>query len=350
MTTAIQNETRSTVTAGTANLDANAIEVEGLRREFPGGVVAVDSIDLEVRHGEIFGVLGPNGAGKSTTVRMLTTLLRPTAGRGTVGGFDIYREQREIRRSIGVALQEAGLDPVATGRELLKVQARLFGIDAGEAKRRAEELLELVGLVDAADRRIKTYSGGMKRRIDLASALVHRPRVLFLDEPTEGLDPASRQTLWQEVERLNAELGVTVVLTTHYLEEADRLADRLAIVDRGRIVVEGTPAALKAEIGGSVVTVEVDRARREQSRDVLRPLEGVREVRADDAGLTLFVDNGSTFVANVIRTLDAAAIPVGAVSVAQPSLDEVFLRATGSRLQGDQSEPESSRPEQEVAA
>jgi len=326
----------------------NAIDVRGLRREFPGGVVAVDEIDLNVREGEVFGILGPNGAGKTTTVRMLTTLLKPTAGRATIGGFDLERDQRAIRRHIGVALQEAGLDPIATGREILEVQAQLFGIGMTEAKRRASELLELVSLSDAADRRVETYSGGMKRRLDLASALVHRPRVLFLDEPTEGLDPASRQTLWREVERLNAELGVTVVLTTHYLEEADHLADRLAIVDQGRIVSEGTPVALKAEIGGSVVTVEVEPTRREQSRDALGRLDGLREVRADATGLTLFVEDGSTFVPNVIRALDAAAIPVGAISVAQPSLDEVFLRATGSRLEG--AEAESGQSDTEAAA
>lgn len=320
----------------------NAIEVQGLRREFPGDVVAVDDIDLAVQRGEIFGVLGPNGAGKTTMVRMLTTLLRPTAGEGTVAGFDIYREQREIRSVIGVALQEAGLDPIATGRELLTVQAQLFGIGSGEAKRRAQELLELVGLVEAGDRRIKTYSGGMKRRLDLASALVHQPQVLFLDEPTEGLDPASRLTLWQEVERLNRELGVTVLLTTHYLEEADRLADRLVIVDRGRIVADGTPAALKATIGGDVVTVSVDAAHRDEAIAALRRLGGLKEIRSDATGLTLFVEDGSTFVADVIRSLDAAAIPIGSVAVARPSLDEVFLRATGSRLEGAESPEEEA--------
>jgi len=268
---------------------------------------------------------------------MLTTLLRPTAGQVTIGGFDLSGDQRAIRRHIGVALQDAGLDPIATGRELLEIQAQLFGIDGRAARRRAGELLELVRLEDAADRRVGTYSGGMKRRLDLASALVHRPRILFLDEPTEGLDPASRQALWHEVERLNRELDVTVVLTTHYLEEADRLADRLAIVDRGRIVAEGTPTALKAEIGGSIVTVEVDASRRDEARRVLGRLDGLREARGDGAGLTLFVDDGSTFVAELIRALDGAAIPVGAVSVAQPSLDEVFLRATGSRLEGAES-------------
>jgi ABC-2 type transport system ATP-binding protein len=321
-----------------AEVAAPAIEVQGLRKEFAGGTVAVDGIDLEVREGEIFGFLGPNGAGKTTTVRMLTTLLRPTAGRVRVAGYDLQRQQLEVRRSIGVALQEAGLDAMATGRELLRLQAQLFGMSSHRARERAGELLELVGLVDAGDRQIKTYSGGMKRRLDLASALVHSPRVLFLDEPTEGLDPASRQTIWQEVARLNREHGVTVFLTTHYLEEADRLADRLAIIDHGRIVAEGTPAALKASIGGDVITVTVEAARSEQALAVLRPLDGLRDLRPDGAGLTLFVDDGAGAVANVIRALDAAGVAVGSVAISQPSLDEVFLRATGSRLEGAESE------------
>ena len=204
----------------------------------------------------------------------------------------------------------------------------------------------MVGLVEAGDRRIKTYSGGMKRRLDLASALVHQPQILFLDEPTEGLDPASRLTLWQEVERLNRELGVTVLLTTHYLEEADRLADRLVIVDRGRIVTDGTPTALKAAIGGDVVTVSVDAAHRDEATAALRRLDGLQEIRSDATGLTLFVEDGSTFVADVIRSLDAAAIPIGSVAVARPSLDEVFLRATGSRLEGAESLDE---PEEEAS-
>ena len=320
----------------------HAIEAEGLRREFSGGVVAVDGVDLEVREGEVFGFLGPNGAGKTTMVRMLTTLLRPTAGRATVAGFDVSRQQHEVRRSIGVALQEAGLDALATGRELLQLQAQLFGLRGREARSRTAELLELVGLVDAADRRTKTYSGGMKRRLDLASALVHSPRVLFLDEPTEGLDPASRQTLWREISRLNGRLGVTVFLTTHYLEEADRLADRLAIIDRGRIVAEGTPAALKASIGGDIVTVAVTGEHLERAQSVLAGIAGVGEVRPDETGLTLFVGDGSSVVAGVIRALDSASVPVGAVAVSQPSLDEVFLRATGSRLEGAEPDREGS--------
>jgi ABC-2 type transport system ATP-binding protein len=317
-----------------------AIEAEGLRKEFPGGVVAVDGIDLDVREGEIFGFLGPNGAGKTTTVRMLTTLLRPTAGRARVAGFDVASQQNDVRRSIGVALQEAGLDGMATGREFLQLQTRLFGIDPAEARRRTAELLELVGLTDAADRYVKTYSGGMKRRLDLASALVHGPRLLFLDEPTEGLDPASRQTVWQEVSRLNREFGVTVFLTTHYLEEADRLADRLAIIDRGRIVTQGSPAGLKASISGDVVTVAVNRERVADAASALRQLDGVREIQQDEAGLTLFVNDGTGVVAGVIRVLDSAAIRVDSVSISQPTLDEVFLRATGSRLEGAHSEHE----------
>ncbi|HUG14139.1 MAG TPA: ATP-binding cassette domain-containing protein [Thermomicrobiales bacterium] len=312
----------------------HAIVAEGLRKEFPGGVVAVAGVDLDVRAGETFGFLGPNGAGKTTTVRMLTTLMRPTAGRATVAGFDLYRQAHDIRRSIGVALQEAGLDAMATGRELLTLQGRLFGISPPRAERRATELLELLGLVEAANRRIGTYSGGMKRRLDLASALVHGPRLLFLDEPTEGLDPASRQAVWREIGRLNRELGLTVFLTTHYLEEADSLADRLAIIDRGRIVADGTPGSLKATIGGSVVTVGVRRERLEDAATAVGRLANLRELRLGDEELTLFVKDGNGVVADVVRLLDAAGIVVGSVAIAEPTLDEVFLRATGSRLEG----------------
>ncbi|MDA1062183.1 MAG: ATP-binding cassette domain-containing protein [Chloroflexi bacterium] len=324
---------------GGARGDAlSAIRAAGLRKEYPGGIVAVDGIDIDVREGEIFGFLGPNGAGKTTTVLMLTTLLRPTAGQGNVAGFALDGDQRAIRRSIGVALQQAGLDAIASGRELLEVQAQLFGIGSAEAKRRARELLSLVGLEEAADRRVKTYSGGMKRRLDLASALVHGPRVLFLDEPTEGLDPASRQSVWHEIGRLNRELGVTVFLTTHYLEEADRLAHRVAIIDRGRIVAEGTPAALKASIGGDVITVAVSTEHIDGARAALARLDGIKDVRPDASGLTLFVEDGSRAVAGVIRVLDTASVPVASIAVSQPSLDEVFLRATGSRLEGADAE------------
>jgi ABC-2 type transport system ATP-binding protein len=311
----------------------SAIETEQLRKEYSSAVLAVDGVDLRIEEGEMFAFLGPNGAGKTTTVRMLTTLLRPTSGSARVAGFDLQREPHAIRRSIGVALQEAGLDQLSTGRELLTLQAQLHGISGSEAKSRAGEMLELVGLTEAGDRQVKTYSGGMKRRLDLASALVHEPRILFLDEPTEGLDPASRQAVWQEVQRLN-QRGMTVFLTTHYLEEADRLADRVAIIDHGVVVAEGTPATLKASVGADVVTVHVGYGMVERASSLLERLDGLREVRPNGSSLTLFVEDGSQAVANVIRLLDGANLELGAVSVAQPTLDEVFLRATGSRLEG----------------
>src|SRR3954453_9819773 len=239
--------------------DALAIQTRDLRRTFKGGVDAVRGIDLMIAPGEIFGFLGPNGAGKTTTVRILCTLLPPTGGSATVSGIDVVADAAEVRRRIGVALQEIGLDPVQTGRELLELQCGLYGITGAAARARAAELLELVGLIDAADRRTKTYSGGMKRRLDLASGLVHSPSVLFLDEPTTGLDPASRLTVWDEVRRINA-AGTTVFLTTQYLEEADQLCDRVAIIDDGQLVAEGTPAQLKAGMGHDVVSISLERA------------------------------------------------------------------------------------------
>ena len=250
-----------------------AIEVQQLVREFRKGPRAVDGIDLAVAPGEIYGFLGPNGAGKSTTVLMLTTLLPPTAGRATVGGYDIVREGSHVRATIGAALQEAALDPILTGREHLRLQATLQGLSKADRVRRPEELLERVGLTEAADRRVGGYSGGMKRRLDLALALVHRPRILFLDEPTTGLDPQSRTALWEEVARLAHDDGMTVFLTTQYLEEADALADRVGIIDRGTIVAEGTPAELKAQIGSpSVEIVPADPAQRDALAEQLQPL------------------------------------------------------------------------------
>jgi ABC-2 type transport system ATP-binding protein len=311
-----------------------AIETEALRKEYSGGVEAVSGIDLGVEEGQVFAFLGPNGAGKTTTVRMLTTLLRPTSGRARVLGFDLYERPHAIRRSIGVALQEAGLDALSTAWELLTLQGQLNGMDRKDSQTRAGELLEVVGLVEAADRQVKTYSGGMKRRLDLASALMHRPRMLFLDEPTEGLDPASRASVWGEVRRLNNQGGMTVFLTTHYLEEADQLADRVAIIDHGRIVADGTPGELKASIGADIVTVAVNEGAVSQAEQVLSELDGLREVRAERDAITLFVDEGTQAIPHVIRILDGAGIPIGPVSVSRPSLDEVFLKATGSRLEG----------------
>jgi len=317
----------------------SAIEVEGLRKVF-GELEAVAGIELSVPEGEIFGFLGPNGAGKSTTTRMLTTLLRPTSGSARVAGLDILKQAKEIRRVIGVALQDAGLDFLATGRELLEIQGRLHGLSGARVRERVDSVLETVGLSDAAGRRVGNYSGGMRRRLDLASALIHVPKILFLDEPTAGLDPASRASIWDEVQRLNREDGITVFLTTQYLEEADRLAARIAIIDHGRIIAEGSPQELKSSIGSDVVTVEVPKTKVKVAAKALESLENLKEIQTDGTKLTLFVQGGSNTVARVVRRLDRDKIDVGSITVTSPSLDEVFLRLTGSRLEGDTQEQE----------
>jgi ABC-2 type transport system ATP-binding protein len=323
------------------SLDA-AIAVRSLRRTFKGGIEAVRDIDLTVSAGEVFGFLGPNGAGKTTTVRMLCTLLPPSGGSASVAGLDVVEDAAEVRRRIGVALQEIGLDPVQTGRELLELQCGLYGITGQDARSRAEELLELVGLTDASERRTKTYSGGMKRRLDLASALVHAPDVLFLDEPTTGLDPASRLTIWDEVRRINAG-GATVFLTTQYLEEADKLCDRLAIIDDGQIVAEGTPEQLKAEMGHDVVSVSVEGADVAATEAALSGLLGLERVVVHPGGLALYVEDGAGSIAEIVRRLERDDIRTGAISVDRPSLDDVFLKATGRRLEGQ--EPTQSAAE-----
>jgi ABC-2 type transport system ATP-binding protein len=318
---------------------APAIEARKLSRTFKGGIEAVRGVDLSVAEGEVFGFLGPNGAGKSTAVRMFCTLLPPSGGSALVAGHDVVADGDAVRRTIGVALQEIGLDPVQTGRELLELQCGLYGITGSAGRNRAAELLELVGLTEAADRRTKTYSGGMKRRLDLASALVHQPRVLFLDEPTTGLDPASRLTVWEEVRSINAN-GTTIFLTTQYLEEADELCDRLAIIDHGELVAQGTPESLKAEIGKDVVSVELHGADADRTRAVIGELPGLDRVIAEEDALALFVDDGASSIAQIVRRLDAADVDVGAISVSRPSLDDVFLEATGRRLEGAQQEQE----------
>jgi ABC-2 type transport system ATP-binding protein len=324
-----------------ADRNSIAIEARGLERTFKGGVEAVRGIDLAVESGEIFGFLGPNGAGKTTTVRMLCTLLPPTAGAATVAGVDVLADAHAVRRRIGVALQEIGLDPIQTGRELLELQCGLYGMRGSDASARTAELLELVGLSEAADRRTKTYSGGMKRRLDLASALVHSPEVLFLDEPTTGLDPASRLTVWDEVRRINA-AGATVFLTTQYMEEADQLCNRLAIIDAGVIVAEGTPERLKGEMGHDVVSIALDGADPEATQAVLGELAGLDRVVPEPDGLALYVEDGAASIAEIVRRLDNEQIRVGAISVARPSLDDVFLQATGRRLEGDPEEQEAA--------
>jgi ABC-2 type transport system ATP-binding protein len=318
-----------------------AIEVRGLVREFKGGIRAVAGIDLEVASGEIYGFLGPNGAGKSTTVHVLTTLLPPTAGSARVGGFDVVKQGAEVRRTIGAALQEAALDPLLTGREHLKLQLALHGIPRAERPARTDALLERVGLRLAADRKISGYSGGMKRRLDLALALAHRPRILFLDEPTTGLDPQSRSALWDEVVRLKRDEGVTVFLTTQYLEEADLLADRVGIIDHGRIVAEGTPASLKADIGRP--TVEALPADGTEAAALEGILGRFGELQPSTAGVAVRLD-GQGDLADVVRALDSAGVRVADLHLHAPTLDDVFLAKTGRSLEGSEEEREP-RPE-----
>jgi ABC-2 type transport system ATP-binding protein len=314
-----------------------AIEVRGLERSFSGGVQAVAGVDLEVAEREIYAFLGPNGAGKTTTVRMLTTLLRPTGGEARVAGHDVVREAAEVRRSIGVALQEAALDPLMTGRELIQLQATLHGLAKAEGVRRANALLERVGLEAAADRRVGTYSGGMRRRLDLASALVHEPRVLFLDEPTTGLDPVSRKTIWEEVEKLNNE-GTTVFLTTQYLEEADMLADRVGIIDSGRIVAEGTPSSLKAEVGRPHLELKLAEGEFDRAEEIVRRFG--RPIPSKDGAVLVELERGAAEVAPVVRALDEAGLAVESLDLVQPTLDDVFVAKTGYHLEGDEQEGE----------
>src|SRR5919112_2544990 len=322
-----------------------AIETQQLVREFKKGPRAVDGIDLRVEPGEVYGFLGPNGAGKSTAVHMLTTLLPPTSARAWVAGHDVVEEGSEVRANIGAALQEAALDPYLTGREHMKLQTALHGMPRADARERADVLLERVGLVQAADRRVGGYSGGMKRRLDLALALVHRPRILFLDEPTTGLDPQSRTALWEEVGRLSTDDGVTVFLTTQYLEEADVLANRVGIIDHGRIVAEGTPKQLKAEIGRSAIeAVPADASDRDRLAAVLERF-GEPVGCAPDAVAVRF-GNGDDLT-DVVRAFDAEDIRVAKLTVHEPTLDDVFLAKTGRSLEGaGEDEEEALEPGQ----
>ena len=313
-----------------ATSSADPIIAQNLVRYF-GDVKAVDGINITVKTGEIFGFLGPNGAGKSTAVRILTTLLRPTSGTATVAGFDVAKHPDEVRRRIGVALQDAAIDPLMTGTELLRLQAVLYGIPQAQMKNRASELLERVGLTAAADRRVGTYSGGMRRRLDLALALIHQPTVLFLDEPTTGLDPMSRMSLWEEVRRLNNE-GTTVMLTTQYLEEADQLADRIAIIDAGKIVREGKPQDLKAGVGFPTLLITVPSDQTERAKAVLATFGDMRPTAEGSLGVGL--RGGANVVTDVVRKLDEASVRVQHLEVNEPSLDDVFAEATGHRLEG----------------
>ena len=316
-----------------------AIQADGLVKHF-GEIKAVNGIDLRVRPGQIFGFLGQNGSGKTTTVRMLTTLLRPTAGAAQVAGRDVLNDARAVRRTIGVALQEAGLDILQTGRELLRLQSRLYNVPRGETEERVAHLLDVVDLTEDADRRIGGYSGGMQRRLDLASALVHSPSIIFLDEPTTGLDPVSRQNLWEYIQKLNRDDGVTFFLTTQYLEEADQLCDEIAILDAGEIVQQGTPDQLKATVSNDVIYVQVEGDERAQQRAVgaLLPLPNVEDANWDfNEGVAVYTKNGHETLARVVRTLDDASLPFSNLRLARATLDDVFFRATGHRIETDES-------------
>jgi ABC-2 type transport system ATP-binding protein len=313
----------------------HALEALDLVKTYPAGrkkppLRALDGLTFSVPEGVVLGLLGPNGAGKSTTVKILTTLSRADSGTARVAGYDVNRAQDQVRRSIGYVPQKSSSDPQATGVENLVLSGRIYGLTRAEAVRRATELLERFGLTEAGGRQVKTYSGGMQRKLDVALGLVHRPQVLFLDEPTTGLDPEARAELWTEVGRLAGQEGMTVLLTTHYLDEADRLADQLAIVDHGKIVAEGTPEALKAELRGDSVHVELVAPDNDRSvSTLLGALPGVGEIVVEGNTLRARVDHGATAVPAVLGTLEDKAIPVTAVTVSRPSLDDVYLRYTG---------------------
>ena len=306
----------------------DAIVVEELRKRY-GEVQALDGVSFAVHEGEVFGLLGPNGAGKSTTVRVLVTLTHADEGRATVAGFDVRSEQTAVRRAIGYVPQDSGVDGFGTGRENLLLQGRVQGMSGRDLHSRADQLLELVGIADAADRIVKNYSGGMRRRLDIALGLVHRPRVLFLDEPTTGLDPEARVAMWSEVSRLAAAESLTILLTTHYLEEADQLADRLAIVSRGKIVVEGTPAELKAGLQGDAVYVELENGAVDAARGVLAGVGARPEQVLDGRTIVARVENGGRAVPGIISALEGAGISVASISLSRPSLDDVYLHFTG---------------------
>ena len=331
-----------------AHMNDYAVVAKGLERHF-GEVKAVNGIDLALSKGEIYGFLGPNGAGKTTVIRMLTTLLLPTGGSAFVAGYDVLRNPQEVRLRIGAALQDVALDNKQTGHELLSLQGRLYGLSGREIKQRISELSSLVDIGDAMDRMIGTYSGGMKRRLDLAAALIHNPEVLFLDEPTTGLDPISRTRVWEEIRRVNKELGVTIFLTTQYLEEADILADRVGIISQGELSVEGTPTELKRSVGLDVIVAKVE-GDTEVAIETLKNIRGVDQVDAYEAELTISVPNGASLISAIALALNESDITVNELTLRTPTLDDVFLQVTGTRLQEDAAAKASGARLQQDAA
>ena len=317
-----------------------AVITQGLSRNF-GDIQAVDTIDLSIPRGEIYGFLGPNGAGKTTLVRMLITLLMPSAGSATVAGYDIVRQPNDIRLRIGAALQDAALDLKQTGRELLRLQGRFYGLSRRDVDTRFNDLADLIDIGDAVDRLIGTYSGGMKRRLDLAASLIHNPEVLFLDEPTTGLDPISRARVWEEVRRVNRERDVTIFLTTQYLEEADALADRVGIINRGRLMAEGTPAELKRSLGNDVIIAQVD-GQAEQAKDAVLNLEGVVGVDAAGSDVIIQASNGAAVISSVALALNERRVEVREITLRTPTLDDVFLSVAGARMEEEAEDEDST--------
>lgn len=320
-----------------------AVLTEELALDF-GEVKAVDSLDLSVSKGEIYGFLGPNGAGKSTTLRMLTTLLQPSSGQATVEGMDVVKKAQDVRMNIGAALQESALDDKQTGREFLQLQGRLYGLNGREIGQRMDELASLIDLGSAIDRLIGTYSGGMKRRLDIAASLIHNPEVIFLDEPTTGLDPVSRNRVWEEINEINKKFGVTIFLTTQYLEEADELADRVGIIRQGQLAVEGTPGELKRSIGSDVIVTKVEGDPTVAS-GVVGEIQGVQDVDVHDSELTISVKNGAELISHVAVALNNSDVKVSEITLRTPSLDDVFLQVTGERMPTD----DGTDVEEEVA-
>jgi ABC-2 type transport system ATP-binding protein len=317
---------------------SDIITVKNLVEIYSDGTKAVDDISFSVKEQEFFGFLGPNGAGKSTTIKILTTLLRKTSGSVTVAGHDIFSDAAEIRKIIGVQSQETTVDGDLTGRENIMLQGHFQQMESNKLKKRVDELLQLVGLESAADKRARNYSGGMKKRLDLATALVHEPKLLFLDEPTTGLDPQSRTAIWGYLQKLNKEEGTTIFLTTQYLEEADKLCKRLAIIDFGKIVANGSPAELKRQVGADSIRIGLENCERDRdkAKSIIKTMTGVTEIVDSEECINVYAQNASSLIADIVRALDSTDIRLTSVTFSQPSLDDVFVKHTGRRIRAEE--------------
>jgi ABC-2 type transport system ATP-binding protein len=317
---------------------SDIIEVKDLVLVYGDGTKAVDDISFTVKTGEFFGFLGPNGAGKSTTIKILTSLLRKTSGTVMIAGYDIEKQASDIRKIIGVQSQETTVDGDLTGRENLELQGHFHQMNAADIKRRVKELLGLVSLEEAAEKRARNYSGGMKKRLDLATALIHKPKILFLDEPTTGLDPQSRAAIWSYLEKLNKDEGITIFLTTQYLEEADRLCKRLSIIDSGRIVASGSPAELKREIGADSIRISLDNCKKDGSnaKQIIKSMTDVTDIIDSEECLTVYAKNAGLLIADIVRALDSSDIRLASVTFSSPSLDDVFMKHTGRRIRAEE--------------